>query len=82
MGKHKCSLLVVDDEPYILATLAALLGNDFDVLTADSAEAAQRQFAQANIDLILSDQKMPRMSGVQLLEWVRAVIIRKRSACS
>jgi diguanylate cyclase (GGDEF)-like protein len=64
-------LLVVDDEPYILSTLAALLNNDFDVLTADTAHAAQALFAQREIDLILTDQKMPKVSGVQLLEWVR-----------
>jgi diguanylate cyclase (GGDEF)-like protein len=69
--QYKCSLLVVDDEPYILSTLAALLANDFDILTADSAETAQRRFAERPIDLILTDQKMPRMSGVALLEWAR-----------
>ena len=71
MGKTKCSLLVVDDEPYILATLAALLNPEFEVITADSGEAAQKHFGIRDIDLILTDQKMPRMSGVQLLEWVR-----------
>lgn len=71
VAKFKCSLLVVDDEPYILATLASLLNPDFEVLTADSGEAAQRIFSQREIDLVLSDQKMPRMSGVHLLEWVR-----------
>jgi diguanylate cyclase (GGDEF)-like protein len=64
-------LLVVDDEPYILSTLAALLNNDFEVLTADTAQSAQALFAQREIDLILTDQKMPKVSGVQLLEWVR-----------
>src|SRR4029077_15081864 len=39
--------------------------------TADSAAAAKRLFATRPIDIILSDQKMPRMSGVSLLEWVR-----------
>ena len=39
--KFKCSVLVVDDEPYILATLAALLSTEFEVLTADSAELAR-----------------------------------------
>jgi diguanylate cyclase len=67
----KCSLLIVDDEPYILTTLAALLGQDFDVLTADSAEAAQPLFERSRIDLVLTDQKMPGMTGVELLEWVR-----------
>ncbi len=71
MSKYQCSLLVVDDEPYILSTLSAFLREDFEVLTADSAEAAQRWFAQRDIDLILTDQKMPRLTGVQLLEWVR-----------
>src|SRR5437773_7687496 len=69
--RYRCSLLVVDDEPYILTALAALLHGEFEVLTADSVEAAQRQFSERAIDLILTDQKMPRMSGVQLLEWVR-----------
>src|SRR5947208_593166 len=67
----KCSLLVVDDEPYILSTLSALLREEFEVITAESAEAAQTLFATRDIDILLSDQKMPRMTGVQLLEWVR-----------
>jgi diguanylate cyclase (GGDEF)-like protein len=67
----KCSLLVVDDESYLLPPLSALLANDFEVLTADSAESAQRILSERPIDIILSDQKMPRVTGVQLLEWVR-----------
>ncbi len=62
---------MVDDEPYILSTLSALLVNEFEVLTADTADAAQRLFGQRDIDILLTDQKMPRMSGVTLLEWVR-----------
>ena len=42
MSPVKCSLLLVDDEPYILNTLSALAGKDFDVLTATSAEAAMQ----------------------------------------
>lgn len=72
MTSQKCSLLVVDDEPYIVSTLAALVGPGFEVLTATSGEAAREHFKNRDIDLILTDQKMPRMSGVQLLEWVRA----------
>jgi diguanylate cyclase len=71
VSKYKCSLLVVDDEPYILATLSALLSDEFEVITSDSGAGAQRVFAERPIDLVLSDQKMPRMNGVQLLEWVR-----------
>jgi diguanylate cyclase (GGDEF)-like protein len=67
----KCSLLLVDDEPYILPTLTALLGEDYEVLTADSASAAEDVFRRRPIDVVLTDQRMPRRTGVQLLEWVR-----------
>jgi diguanylate cyclase (GGDEF)-like protein len=67
----KCSLLIVDDEPYILPSLAALLGHDFDVVTAGSADAAQAILESRPLDIILTDQRMPRRTGVQLLEWVR-----------
>jgi len=62
---------LVDDEPYILNTLAALASKDFEVLTAASAEAAVEVFKRRDVDIILTDQKMPGMTGVQLLEWVR-----------
>ena len=62
---------MVDDEPSILDTLKILLSPEFEVLTADSADAAQQIFAQREIDIILTDQKMPRVTGVQLLEWVK-----------
>jgi diguanylate cyclase (GGDEF)-like protein len=67
----KCSLLVVDDEPYLLPTLAALLASEYEVETTDSAEAAQAILARRSVDIVLTDQKMPRRTGVQLLEWVR-----------
>jgi diguanylate cyclase (GGDEF)-like protein len=71
VSNYKCSLLVVDDEAYILGTLSSLLSAEFDVVTAGSAEAAQACFAERTFDLILTDQKMPHQTGVQLLEWVR-----------
>ncbi len=67
----RCSLLVVDDEPAILASMGALVGKDFEILTAESAEAAQAVFGRLPVDIVLTDQKMPRRTGVQLLEWVR-----------
>jgi diguanylate cyclase (GGDEF)-like protein len=67
----KCSLLVVDDEPYILSTLAALLTNEFEVLTCDSVDAAKKLLEEREIDILLSDQRMPGVGGVHLLEWIR-----------
>ena len=71
MSRYKCSVLVVDDEPSILDTLRLFLNPEFEVITADCADAAQQIFAQRDIDIILTDQKMPRVTGVQLLEWAK-----------
>jgi diguanylate cyclase (GGDEF)-like protein len=48
-----------------------LLGQEFEVLVAENPAAAQAVFAQHRVDIILTDQRMPGMSGVRLLEWVR-----------
>ena len=71
MSPPRCSVLVVDDEAPVRTTLAALLSGEFDVQTTESAEAAQHLFAARNFDLLLADQQLPGMAGVQLLEWVR-----------
>ena len=71
MGTQNCSLLVVDDEPYILPTLSALLAPEFQVYTAESADAGEEVFRNHPVDLVLTDQNMPRRTGVQFLEWVR-----------
>lgn len=67
----RCSLLVVDDDPSILATLALLAAPEFDVLTAGTAEHARHLIGRRPVDLILTDQKLPGMAGVELLEWTR-----------
>jgi diguanylate cyclase (GGDEF)-like protein len=71
VAESKYSLLIVDDEKYILSTLAACLGKDFDVFTAGTAEEAIQRFQSSAPNIILCDQRLPCMSGVQLLEWVR-----------
>jgi diguanylate cyclase (GGDEF)-like protein len=68
---QRCTLLVVDDESYILDLLSRVLGNDFEVLTAQSADAAQKICTERQISVVLADQKMPERTGVELLEWVR-----------
>jgi diguanylate cyclase (GGDEF)-like protein len=67
----RSSVLIVDDEPYILHALTVLLTPEFEVLTTESADAAQEVLSQRSVDIILSDQRMPRKTGVELLEWVR-----------
>ncbi|HUF50912.1 MAG TPA: sigma-54 dependent transcriptional regulator [Longimicrobiales bacterium] len=64
-------ILVVDDEPAIRFTLSELL-HDHDVRTAEHAPAALASLEGAAADLVISDLTMPAMSGLQLLEEVRA----------
>lgn len=69
--KHK--ILFVDDEPQIVQSLS-LLFDDYDVLTATSGEEALKYFNSGNVpDVVVSDQRMPMMTGVELLQRVRAI---------
>jgi len=61
-------LLVVDDEARILTALQrALRREPFEVLTAESPAEALRILEREPVDLVLSDHKMPGMSGLELL---------------
>ncbi|MGE3806034.1 MAG: diguanylate cyclase [Gemmataceae bacterium] len=68
---YKCSILIVDDEEFVRLTLARQLGREFEVLCADSAEAARAILGQREVDIILADQQLPGQSGTQFLDWVR-----------
>jgi CheY-like chemotaxis protein len=62
-------LLIVDDETRILSSLRrALRREDFDIITTESASEALLLLESEGVDAILSDQKMPGMTGIQLLE--------------
>jgi CheY-like chemotaxis protein len=66
------TLLLVDDEENIVAALRRLLrAEGWLVLSATSAEQALQLMARHEIDVILSDQRMPGMTGVELLRRAR-----------
>ena len=66
-------ILVVDDEPTQLELVGGFLGKQgFDVVAAASGRAAVARFKQEPFDLVLTDQRMPDVSGLELLEAVRA----------
>ncbi|WP_367190446.1 HD domain-containing phosphohydrolase [Burkholderia sp. Ed8] len=68
------SILLVDDEPNVLSALRRVLRpTGYDVLTADSGEAALAILASTEIDLIVSDMRMPHMSGAEFLARARAL---------
>ena len=62
------TVLVVDDEARILSALRRSLRREgYEILTAETVEEALRVLDERSVELILSDQKMPGMSGVQFL---------------
>jgi response regulator RpfG family c-di-GMP phosphodiesterase len=64
-------VLIVDDEKFIRDILADFLGMEgYVVRTAPDGVAALQEIQQTRYDLIISDLKMPRMGGIELLEEV------------
>lgn len=66
------TVLLVDDEPDNLSVLSSILGNRYTIMqAADGQEALEMVQSMANpeqLTLVVSDQRMPRLTGVQLCE--------------
>jgi DNA-binding NtrC family response regulator len=68
-GKHP--ILLVDDEPEILFSLRGLLRREFELHTAESGAQALEIVRCHPIHVIMTDQRMPGMTGVELLRRAR-----------
>ncbi|MGB9624214.1 MAG: response regulator, partial [Phycisphaerae bacterium] len=67
------TVLLVDDEPNVLAGLTRVLHKEaYTILTAHTAEEAARVLETRPVDLIVSDESMPGMSGTEFLARVAA----------
>ena len=65
------TILVVDDEAQVRTSLLRCLEDDYRVLTAGSAAEALDTLDQQPVDVVLCDQRMPGMSGVELFSQIR-----------
>src|SRR5260370_8463928 len=63
---HK--IVVVDDESANLRTLERIFRNEYSVLTAQSGPEALTILEQHDVALLISDQRMPGMTGIELLQ--------------
>lgn len=71
-SRRREQVLLVDDEPQVLVALEDLLRDDFAVSATDEPERALKLVEQdSNIAVVISDQRMPRMSGDELLTRLR-----------
>jgi YesN/AraC family two-component response regulator len=65
------NLLIVDDEPDMLDFLERVLRRKFSVSRASSAEDALERLVATPYEVLLTDQKMPRVTGLEMLERIR-----------
>ncbi len=71
LAESKAKILFVDDEPRILVALKALFRNSYQVFTANCGADAVALLREQDIDVIVSDQRMPAMTGVEVLRTAR-----------
>ena len=68
--EQRARLLFVDDEERIVNLLRMMFRSDYEVFTATSGREALEVIATQPIDVIISDQRMPEMLGIELLSQV------------
>ena len=69
-------IMVVDDEPANLRILERLFRHDYVVVTAESAAQALTLLEQHDVALLISDQRMPETTGIELMK--RTVALRPK----
>ena len=65
---NKINILYVDDEINNLVSFKALFRLKYHVFTAEGGKEAMEILNKENIQVIITDQRMPEMTGVELLE--------------
>lgn len=73
MSDNKLKLIYVDDEHINLLLFEKMFRNDFDVHTESSAMLALDYLQQNDVDLIVTDQIMPIMTGLEFLTELQKV---------
>lgn len=65
------TILTIDDEPEILSSLNRLLRREYRVLAANSAAEGIELLKQHEVHIILTDQRMPEMEGMEFLDAIK-----------
>src|SRR5579871_4162012 len=72
MANARYRLLIVDDEPSIREVVSDMLEcMGYEIVTAEDGVEALHKLVETAPDVIISDLKMPRMSGFEFLAVVR-----------
>ena len=71
MEKKNINVLYIDDEVDNLNSFRATFRREFNITTAESAEDAIKVLEKEVIHVILSDQRMPKMTGIEFFEHIQ-----------
>jgi response regulator RpfG family c-di-GMP phosphodiesterase len=72
MPTSRHCVLIVDDEPNVCDSVHDLLRREFRVLKANSAVDGYRIMQEEEVHIVMSDQRMPQITGVEMLTKVKA----------
>src|SRR3989442_3971479 len=68
------TILIVEDDPHVVLPNEEILKpSGYEVITAESGEAAERILRTSSIDVVITDLKMPKMGGLEVLRIARNV---------
>lgn len=70
MSEKKIDILYVDDEENNLVSFKATFRLKYNVVIASSADAAMKILDTKSVEIIITDQRMPNMTGIEFLEKV------------
>lgn len=73
METKKINVLYIDDELDNLTSFKATFRRNFNITTAESADAAMPILESETIHVILSDQRMPKMTGIEFFEQIQII---------
>jgi len=68
---QSAKLLFIDDEQRVLTSMKALFRRHFQVFVADSGAKALEFLERESVDIVISDQRMPGMTGVEVLSAIK-----------
>ncbi len=68
---EKPLLMFIDDEPRVLKSMRAMFRKDYEVYLANSGHEALQIMADKPIQVVVSDQRMPKMTGVEVLTQIK-----------
>lgn len=71
LQNERINVLYIDDEVHNLTSFRASFRRMFNVYTAESAEEGRTIIEFQNIHIILSDQRMPKMTGIEFFESIK-----------